>query len=201
MQITTLPEDLAIVSNADITVFPYRTESNLEKSKINLSRNAISFLRSGTKEVVGGETMVRVNKEQFLIMKSGNCLMTEKVSDQDRIYKSTLLFFSDIAVLDFLERHDLTANQIAKDQSFYTFRYDRFIEQFVEGLDSIIPLPSAIKEKVLPLKFEEIMLYLTHRYGSAFMRNIVQKMDDKTTRLINVVEHNRYEKLSLDELA
>ncbi|MEM6725252.1 MAG: AraC family transcriptional regulator [Bacteroidota bacterium] len=201
MQITTLPEDLNLDPSAEIALYPYRTAYNLQKSKINLAKNTISFLRVGTKEVVGDDAATKIDNAHFLIMKSGNCLMTEKVSEENRVYESILLFFSDEVAIDFLERNDLTKVKASQEKSFYTFAYDGFIQHFVDGLENVIRLSPSIQSKVLTAKFEEIMLYLTHHHGSAFLSDLIHKMDDKTARLIKVVEHNRHVKLSLDELA
>ena len=45
------------------------------------------------------------------------------------------------------------------------------------------------------------MLYLTYQNGTVFLNSIVRHIDDKVSRLTNIVENNRFKKLSLEELA
>lgn len=201
MKITDLPKALKIDGSSDLKVFDYRNTQDVLKTKIYLSKNTISFLKTGTKEVVGDDKAVQIDNQRFLIMKSGNCLMTEKVSSKDNIYQSVLLFFSDEVALEFLEKHALNLPHKAKKKSFYDFEYDGFIQHFVEGLEELLKLPKEVQGKLLKAKFEEIMLYLTYQVSPHFLNALVQNVDDKVSRLTNIVENNRYKKLSLEELA
>ena len=68
--------------------------NNLFKQQILLNKNTFSFLQEGTKEVFFDNSSYAINNSQFLLMKSGNCLMTEKLSNVEEYYRSVLLFFS-----------------------------------------------------------------------------------------------------------
>jgi AraC-like DNA-binding protein len=201
MEITVLPEDLKITSSNGVQVFTYKNECDNQRSKINLSKNTISFLRAGTKEVIGDDDTVLIDNQKFVVMKSGNCLMTEKISDSGKLYKSILLFFSDELVIDFLERNRLVSALNEEQKSYYIFNYDEFIQNFVKSLEEILLMPALIQGKILKAKFEEIMLYLTHQYGASFLNRMIHQVDDSITRLTNIVENNRHNKLSLQELA
>lgn len=201
MEITVLPQDLKINTSKSIQGFRYKTGHDIQRSKINLSKNTISFLRTGTKEVIGEDETVLIDNQSFVIMKSGNCLMTEKVSSTDKMYKSILLFFTDELVIDFLEKNKFHTTINKEQQFYYIFHYDNFIHAFVEGLERILMLPIVLQEKMLKIKFEEIMLYLVHQHGASFLNKIISQTDNSVTRLINIVENNKYNKLSLQELA
>jgi len=201
MEITILPEDLKIKPAKDIQIYTYKNEQNLHKGKINLSKNTISFLRVGTKEVMGDDETILIDKQKFVVMKAGHCLMTEKISDDDKIYKSILLFFSSELTLDFLERNKLYSKTDKQQKSFYAFQYDDFIHNFVESLEQILLMPALIQEKMMKSKFEEIMLYLSHQHGATFLNRIIHQTDSSVNRLNNIVENNRHNKLSLQELA
>lgn len=201
MEITTLPKDLKINSKGGLQVFNYKNPKDINKTKINLSKNTISFLRTGTKEVIGDDKIVQINSQNFLIMKAGNCLMTEKISNSNRVYQSILFFFSDQEALDFLEKHKLYSTKQLEHKSFYIFKYDDFIQNFVIGLEQITSLPKATQSKLLKTKFEEIMLYLTYQGNADFLNGLTQRVDEKVNRLTNIVENNKFNKLSLEELA
>ncbi len=201
MNTTVLPVDLKLESTDAIQVFNYTTRQDIIRTKIELSKNTISFLRVGTKEVIGDDKTAQIDNQRFLIMKAGHCLMTEKTSSSSNIYQSILLFFSDDEVKSFLTRHELYTSKNIRPKTFYAFEYDTFILQFVDSLIWILSLPKETKQQMLKTKFEEIMLYLVHQCGADFLNAIVQNTDDKTVRLTNIVSNNKHKKLSLEELA
>ena len=201
MEITVLPKDLKIGESQDLQLYNYRRTEDIKKTKINLSKNTISFLRTGTKEVIGDDKRVQIGNEHFVIMKSGNCLMTEKVSDSFKVYQSILLFFSDKEVLYFLEKYNQLSSRFKNYKSFYIFEYDNFIQNFVKSLEQILKLPKSIQAKILKNKFEEIMLYLVHQNNAVFLNSLVQNVDDKISRLSNIAENNKHNRLNLEELA
>ena len=201
MEFTILPKDLNIDAAQNLQLYNYKRTEDLPKTKINLSKNTISFLRTGTKEVMGDDKTIQIGNEHFVIMKSGNCLMTEKVSNSFSVYQSILLFFSDEEVLQFLEKYQQHASHLKQTKSFYIFEYDDFIENFVASLAQILKFPKKIQRNILKHKFEEIMLYLVHKNNADFLNSIVQNVDDKISRLTNIAENNKHNKLNLEELA
>lgn len=201
MEITALPKDLKIDESKNLQVYNYRRTEDIQKTKINLSKNTISFLRTGTKEVIGDDKTVRIGNEHFVIMKSGNCLMTEKISDSFKVYQSILLFFSDEEVLHFLEKYNQFSSNLKNHKSYYIFEYDNFVQNFVDSLEQVLELPKKIQGNILKNKFEEIMLYLIHRNNADFLNSLARNIDDKISRLTNIAENNKYNKLNLEELA
>ncbi len=201
MEVTELPKDLHLKTNAGIQLYDYQRTQGILKTKINLSQNTISFLRKGTKEVIGNDNIVKITNKDFVIMKSGNCLMTENISDSFNLYHSILLFFSNNDVLNFLEKHKKYSSQNKLNKSFFIFEYDHFIENYVKTLEHIVILPYKIQEQILKNKFEELMLFLTHKKGFDFLNAIVDSTDEKLNRLTAIVENNKLNKLNLEELA
>ncbi len=198
---TVLPQDLNIIDANPLQIYNYKRRTDIEKTKINLSKNTISFLRTGTKEVIGDDKTVQIENNRFVIMKAGNCLMTERVSDSNKEYRSILLFFTDEDILQILEKYQEAAISKPSQKSFYIFDYDDFIENFVSSLEHLFTLPLSMRSMILQNKFEEIMLYLIHQHGADFLNSIVQNVDDKVSRLKNIVDNNKYNKLNLEELA
>jgi AraC-like DNA-binding protein len=201
MKITELPKDLKLNSEKGIQLYNYQRTEDIQKTKINLSQNTISFLRKGTKEVIGDDETIQISNQHFVIMKSGNCLMSENVSDSFKIYHSVLLFFSDEEVMNFLEKHKLYTSHPEIKKSFHIYEYDKFIQNFVSSLEQILSLTKTMQSKILKNKFEEIMLYLVYKNGADFLNNLTTKLDDKIVRLTAIVENNKLNRLSLEELA
>ncbi|MEM1122427.1 MAG: AraC family transcriptional regulator [Bacteroidota bacterium] len=202
MTIITLPDELDSPINYPIGLYDYRNFSNLLRGKIKLTRNTFSFLRAGTKEVFSENESVTIDKHAFLVLKSGNCLMTEIVSTEQQIYRSILLFFTDEMLLNFLEKYKLPTSVTSdKTPSYLVCAYDGYIKNFTQSLEQIYRLDKALQNTLLPLKFEEIMTYLVQKEGVGFVSSILANRDDKVAKFVNVVENNKLKKLTLQELA
>ena len=107
MKTITLPDDLNLNSALSIEIYDYESTQEISKQEIVLNKNTFSFLQEGTKEVFFDNSSYAINNSQFLLMKSGHCLMTEKLSNVQEYYKSILLFFSNEAVLKFIRKFEL----------------------------------------------------------------------------------------------
>ena len=131
MNTITLPDELALNSTLSIEVYDYESTQEISKQQILLNKNTFSFLQEGTKEVFFDNSSYAINNSQFLLMKSGNCLMTEKLSNVEEYYRSVLLFFSNEDVLKFIRKFELNAPNSKNYYSTYSFSYDVFIKRFV----------------------------------------------------------------------
>ena len=193
--------DLGLSPTDSIQLYDYRVYQNPIRHKINLTSHTISFLVNGIKEVHGSEQSVIVDHNKFVLMKSGKVLMTENVSSANRQYQSMLLFFSDDPVIAFLEKHRIQPTNTRSTNAYCLFSYDAYSRQFVQGLEQLSLLNKPLQRQILHTKFEEIMLYLTQKHGVGFLFNMLSQPDDTSIRLKNVVENNRLNKLTLQELA
>jgi AraC-like DNA-binding protein len=200
MKTITLPEELNIESLQPVQIFDYNSSKEIAKQQIILNQNTFSFLMEGNKEVVFDNSTLSIDNSKFLIMKSGHCLMTEKLSNT-RNYRSVLLFFSNEILLNFVRKNDLNRNELSEYKSVYSFKYDEFIQRFVKSLLAISKLSKNIQKSMLEVKFEEIMLYLTEIYGLEFLHSLTGKSNDSSQRFIQTIETNLMSKLTLKELA
>ena len=200
MKTITLPDELNIEKLQPILIFDYYSTKEITKQQIILNHNAFSFLIDGNKEVAYDNTFLSVNNSKFLLMKSGHCLMTEKNSEI-RNYRSVLFFFSSEILLKFIQKNELNTNELNKYKSVYSFDYDEFIQRFVYSLLDISKLSKNIQKKMLEVKFEEIILYLTETHGTEFLYSLLQKSNDTSQKFIQTVETNWMNKLTLKELA
>lgn len=133
-------------------------------------------------------------------MKSGHCLMTEKLSDI-RNYRSVLLFFTSEILLKLIRKTELNKIEPTKYKSVYSFGYDEFTQRFVNSLLDISKLSRDTQRKLLEVKLEEIMLYLVEIYGTEFLYSLTLHSDDTTQKFTRTVESNQLSRLTLKELA
>jgi AraC-like DNA-binding protein len=201
MNTITLPDELALNSTLSIEVYDYESTQEISKQQILLNKNTFSFLQEGTKEVFFDNSSYAINNSQFLLMKSGNCLMTEKLSNVEEYYRSVLLFFSNEDVLKFIRKFELNAPDSKNYYSTYSFSYDVFIKRFVESLLDISKLSKKIQSRILETKFEEIMLYLVEFKGVEFLYSLISNSNNEHQKFIQTIESNQLNKLTIKELS
>ncbi len=201
MKIITLPDDLDLNSFLSIQIHDYESSQEISKQQIVLNKNTFSFLQEGTKEVFFDNSSYSISNTQFLLMKSGHCLMTEKLSNIKKNYRSVLFFFSNEAVSRFIRKFELNESSSKVYVSTYSFNYDSFIKRFVESVLDISKLSKSIQKNILEVKFEEVMLYLVESRGTDFLYSLVNKSDDQSQNFIQTIESNQLNKLTIKELS
>lgn len=201
MDIYALPDYLQIEGSGAFKVYDYKTAQECSKQMVALQQNTFSFLIDGHKEVFADKTSIAIENSSFLLMKSGNCLMTEKLSDTIANYRSVLLFFSDESVLKFINKHKIVKPSQEEKNSIYAFKYDDFLKTFVEGLIKVSQLKPELQKSLLELKFEELLLYLKETKGKGFLFSLITTINSRNQHFIDVVESNTLNKLSLKELS
>lgn len=201
MKTITLPDELSLNSSLSIAVYDYESTQEISKQQIVLNKNTFSFLQEGTKEVFFDNSSYAINNAQFLLMKSGHCLMTEKLSNVQENYRSILLFFSNEAVLKFIRKFELNPTGSNTYFSTYSFDYDSFIKTFVKSILDISKLSKSLQKHILEAKFDEIMLYLIEVKGVDFLYSLINNSDNHTQKFIQIVESNKLNKLTIKELS
>jgi AraC family transcriptional regulator, exoenzyme S synthesis regulatory protein ExsA len=192
-------------NDPELLCYDFKMTEDAVNNRVNLTAHMFSFLQKGEKKVQLEDTIVEVNNKQSVLIKSGNCLMTELLNNEE-IYFCKLLFFTNDNILDFLEKHNYLVKKSKKtsdtDQPFFIIENDEFIHSFVSSINSILHLKTGANSPLLSIKFEEIMLYLSHKYGDSFV-NYIQGLasSEKTASLKKIVESNIYTNLSISDIA
>ena len=201
MKTITLPDELNLNHSLSIGVYNYESHQEISKQQILLNKNTFSFLQEGTKEVFFDNSSYSINNDQFLLMKSGHCLMTEKLSNVAEYYRSVLFFFSNEDVLKFIRKFELSPSDSDTFYSTYSFNYDSFIKRFVDSLLDISKLSKSIQKNILDAKFNEIMLYLIEFKGVNFLYSLISNSDNQNQKFLQIIESNKLNKLTIKELS
>ncbi|MFB9079224.1 helix-turn-helix domain-containing protein [Flavobacterium procerum] len=201
MKTITLPDEMNLETSQHVHVVGYSSSKDVSKQQIILNQNIISFLIEGTKEVIFDDQALSITPSKFIVMRSGNCLMTEKRISEASGYKSILLFFSNEMVHSFIRKMESEKSESIQPKSVYAFDYDDFLKRFVESLTDITKLSKSIQTKLLEVKFEEIMLYLTAQYGSDFLYSLTANNDNASRKFVRIIENSHLSRLTLKELA
>ncbi|MGE6353935.1 helix-turn-helix domain-containing protein [Flavobacterium sp. NPDC079362] len=200
MHTITLPDELNLENSQLVHVFDYSSSKEISRQQIILNQNIFSFLIEGTKEVIFDDSALSIDNSRFLVMKSGNCLMTEKLSSGSD-YRSVVLFFTNEILSKFIRKIELGKIESFEYKSVYAFEYDEFLKRFVYSLIDITKLSKDLQKKILEVKFEEIMLYLTEKYGMEFLYSLTVNSDNAAQKFIHIIENSHLSKLTLKELA
>lgn len=200
MDIQHLPNDLNLDAKSDVLIFDYNVTNSSVKNKVMLNKNVFSFLLEGTKELITKDKATIINNDAFLLIKSGNCLMTENLSDTN-VYRSVLFFFNDDILLKLLQKNKLQKTVDSSSKPYEIFQYDDYIHHFVKSLIKIKEYDRSLQDSLLQTKLEEILTYLLHKNGIGFLNNILTYQDSQTRHFTDVIESNKLNNLTLQELA
>jgi AraC-like DNA-binding protein len=200
MDIQHLPNDLNIDATSELQIFDYNVTSSSVKNKVMLNKNVFSFLLEGTKELMTKDKATVIHNDAFLLIKSGNCLMTENLSDTN-VYRSVLFFFNDDMLLKLLQKNKLPKTVDSSSKPYEIFQYDDYIHHFVMSLIKIKDYDRALQDSLLQTKLEEILTYLLHKNGIGFLNNILTYQNSQSRHFTDVVESNKLNNLTIQELA
>ncbi len=156
MNILTLPQDLITDYSSGVQIVDYRASRESSKQQVNLSMNTFSFLLEGHKEVINDTATIAISNADFLIMKAGKCLMTEKFASSTEAYRSILLFFPNEAVFQFSRKYTLNLTKEIAPKTIQSISYDQYLRSFVESLIELDNRSAETKNKLLQVKFEGI---------------------------------------------
>lgn len=186
--------------------YTYVSDRQATRNKIFLPQNLISFLEQGEKVVYYADNKTTITEDQFAILSSGNCLMTEKLPVNNS-YRSTMLFFDNTTITNFFVKYASIVDQISTRPSktkkpLLVFEKDEFIRNYITSLKLIQKKTASFSDKIIELKFEELMLHLIEAYPNeilSFQTKNEEEYSDFEIR--KAVELNITNNLTLEELA
>ena len=187
-------------------IFKHLTDRPAVKNKLLLQQNLISFLQNGEKVIHFGDKVQVINNEQIALLSSGNCLTTEKLSNEQK-YCSILFFFDNSALTNFFVKYssiidELKLKKVPLNEPFVVFPKDNFIRHFIQSLDFILQNKSANINAVMQLKFEEFMLYLLEKHPETLLSFQGAKKEEYSDfEIKSAVEQNITANLTNEELA
>ncbi|MFH6959126.1 hypothetical protein ACHRV1_17160 [Flavobacterium aquidurense] len=185
------------------STYDYISNQETPRNKIFLSQNLVSFLEHGEKVAYYADSKLTITNNQFALLSSGNCLMTQKLPVNNN-YQSTMLFFDNTALNNFFVKYASVISKISPrpnqlSKPFVVFVKDPFIRNFISSLKLIQAKPVMFSNKMLELKFEELLLHLLEKYPNeicSFHSNNLQEYSDFEIR--KAVELNINNNLTIE---
>jgi AraC-like DNA-binding protein len=184
----------------------YISDRQESRNKIFLPLNLISFVEQGEKSVYYADSKTTITKNQFAILSSGNYLMTEKLP-VNNTYSSSMLFFDNTTLTNFFVKYAYIVDKILTEPAmtkkpFLVFEKDEFIKSYIVSLKLIQKKTYPFLDKIIELKFEELMLHLIEFYPSEILSFQIKKKEDYSDfEIRKAVELNITNNLTLEELA
>ena len=187
------------LDSIDLFIYDFKMTEDVIKSKVNLNMHMFSFLQVGKKQVHIEDATIKVNKDQSILLKKGNCLWTELL-DTEAIYYCRLLFFNDKQLKSFLNKH--TKGPRNEDAiSYFVIENDAFIDSYLDSLTTIFSASMELMQTLLEVKFEELMLYLLNKYGEKFEDYLYSLISKKKSAFHKIVDNSTYSSVTIEELA
>jgi len=184
----------------DLFIHDFKMTDDVFKSKVNLSLHMFSFLQKGKKHVHFADSFVMVDYKQSLLLKKGNCLWSELL-DNDDVYYCKLFFFSDSSLRKFLEKYSPPIPNEEESPSHFVIENDDYIHSYLDSLSTIANPNTGIKQNLLSIKFEELMLYLIHIYGNKFENYLHSLTSSESYSFRKIIDNNVYSNLKINEIA
>jgi len=187
-----------------IRLINHVTKSNVTRTKVVLQNYLFSLLVEGTKAVHTAQNSIAIDNEKFLLLLSGNYLMTEKIMSSDRRFQSVLIFFTQEALDAFFSKHAGIIIEPGNNhlEQVQIFTKDQYLKNFIDSLLVLSGNGKEIHATIQKLKLEELLLYLCHHYPRKMaqlkLRANVNTMEIEIKKL---VEANIASNITLDELA
>lgn len=200
VEIQNLPQEIQHINQGEVQLHEYLISKSVTKNKVQLNKNVFSFLLDGTKELITHNKTTLIDSDKFLLIKSGNCLMSENISLSNN-YKSMLLFFPDQAIENFLTKYKFEIQSKSNNIPFLIFKYDNIISNIVENLVHLKNHPNSFLDTILPLKLEEILMYLVQKNGVDFLYNFLHHSTNNNKSFIETIQKNVLINLSIQELS
>lgn len=201
MDIIALPTTLNLKESRGLQLYEYEISDNNPNQKVDLSQNVISFVLEGSKKIIAECGLKEINADSFVMIKEGSCIMTETCSSSSKQFKSLLFFFSTDIIQDFLKKYNLTFDDDKSSASLKVFYSDNYTKNIVDSLFHLIELNTDTRNRILHIKFEELMLYLISKHGISFLQTFADGSNDEQKHFLEVVEKNKLNKLNISELA
>lgn len=187
----------------DVVSLNYNVQEAHRKTKITLHHNVVSLILEGKKELAHNNTTQIVDDKHFILVRNGNCLMSEHLSKEHQ-FRSVLVFFNDA----FLHRFEMKYPQYFDGQipetSVMVLKTDEFVKSYSTSMSLLNESGSVIGPDFIEHKLEELLLYLAQKYGPkviSIYKSKTSKKLDSERRMRGIIEKNIYARLSLEELA
>ena len=187
-----------------VRIINHITKSDVVRNKIVLQNYLFSLLVEGTKAVHTAHNSIAIDNEKFLLLLSGNYLVTEKIASSDGRFQSVLIFFTQEALNVFFSKFAdviIETRNIPLEQ-VQVFTKDQYLKNFIDSLLLMSGNGKEMTATIQKIKLEELLLYLCYHYPEKMAQlKLRANISITEIEIKNLVESNIGSNITLDELA
>ena len=184
----------------DLFVYDLKMQNDTVRAKVNLTMHMFSFLQVGEKQINLPNASLKIDSNQSILIKKGNCIWSELIHKEES-YHCRLLFFSEKRLKEFLHKHTLGKVDLKQTASHFIIENDRYIKSYLSSLSTIISAPKIFLNNLLSVKFEELLLYLLNKYKKPFESYLYSLISDEACPFQKLITQHIHSNLSLEEIA
>ena len=164
-RINSMPEYLIdsrfpAVEEGGLCLSSYRIFHNEYKAEIFVSKPMITYIFSGTKEIVSGETGITVLTGEFCFVPKGNYLISSAVPSHGEAFSALLIFLSDEIIQNFIDAFGKNYHGADCDnfEKIYHCRAGSLLSASAKSLLPYLEMKSEFKKSLIACKIEEFLL-------------------------------------------
>ncbi|MBS1652821.1 MAG: helix-turn-helix transcriptional regulator [Bacteroidetes bacterium] len=178
----------------------YSSDKIFSKNKVTSTQNLLCILLEGTKIIHEKYSVKELANSQLFLLAKGNILMSER-PNENKIYKSILIFFDDAFLIDFCLKHKINFSDHKNDDSYFQIiNKNEYLINYEKSLQNIESIKNAAFTK---LKVEEILLFFYFKYRDVFLNFLKNTLSvNPTIRFKSVIEaYKNNNNIRIEELA
>ena len=187
-----------------VQIINHITKSTVVRNKIVLHSYLFNLLVEGTKAVRTLHNSIAIDNDKFLLLLSGNYLMTEKIASAEGRFQSILIFFTQDVLNAFFSKHEdiITGMHNISLEQVQIFTKDEFLKNYIHSLLLLHEKGEKIPSTLQRVKVEELLLYLCYHYPENMDQlKIRAKISITEIEIKKLVESNIGSNITLNELA
>ena len=172
-----------------------------ERGKMLIRMHTFIFLQRGTKKVTTPYRTELVTDLDLLILRPCDCISVEYMDLPGVKERSLVLQVSEKAILDVFRKAKVVLEGKGANNYCLKVSDPDFMQPYISSLSFLETVSNGKTGGILKAKLEELLLYLLETHGVDALEFLVQGPEQQDSPLLNIVEQNKFNRVSIKELA
>lgn len=190
----------AQLSAGEISFVNYLESGGFDKNRVVFNQFAISFVLNGQKAVYRHDENTIIKPGYGILIPEGNSIMAEHSLNKDK-YNSFIIFFPAQLLHSFLaNQQQRISAKLKRTPDYILFERTSYLSAYIDQMQTLIEQRQALSPAMAVHKLNELLLNLYELYPDELFA-IAGAQSKAEKSLKNLIEHNLFNNLTLDELA
>lgn len=175
----------------DISFCNYIQKFPQYKNEIFIDTNILILVLKGSKILHLKNEDIKVDKNNFLFLKSGSYLMTEVL---DNHYESMLFLYEDSLLLDFISKYEIKFEEEDKKEfSYFKLEGTKQLKELIQSSFTYYKSDILNKEELIKLKLEEAFLNILNSSSKNQFKTLLYSVYKGNHFKVEVEKNFKYE--------